>query len=353
MIDELRARIDDADRRLVALLNERAAIAQEIGRMKHEAGDVDAYRPGREAEVLRRVLADNPGPLADADLARIIREAMAACLALESPLRVAFLGPPGTYTEQAMHRFFGHAVEGIPCASVEGAMRDVEAGDADCVVLPVENSTGGSVGDTLDRLARSPLAVCGEIALPIHHHLLGTCALEDVVRVHAHPQSFAQCRAWLGAHLPQARLVATASNTEALDAARSPGDAIIAGRHVAEAEGLEVLASRIEDEPDNATRFLVVGRRPAERTGDDRTSIAVAAKDRPGALMELLAPFSEAGVNMTRIESRPGRSAAWSYRFFIDMDGHQDDAAVARVLERLAEVAAELRVLGSYPKAVL
>lgn len=349
-IEERRAAIDSYDRELVRLLSSRAQAAAEIGDLK---GTADGYRPGREAEVLRRALAANPGPLSDEQMGRIMREVMSACLKLETPLSVSYLGPAGTYTEAALHRFFGHGVTASPSGSIDSILRAVEADDTDYGVVPIENSTEGAVHHTMDALVGMPLRICGEVTMPIHHHLLvqpGT-RLEDIQRIRAHPQSFGQCRAWLEDHLPNAARERATSNAAAAQQT-GPAEAAIASQVAASLYDLDVLASRIEDEPDNATRFLIVGKQLVPSTGLDKTTIVVAARDRPGALLDLLRPFEEGGVSMTRIESRPSRRQPWDYHFFIDMAGHEDDAAVKQLLNKIRDVAAFCKVLGSYPLAV-
>lgn len=352
-----RKRIDALDTHLLELISERAGVAAEVARIKAERGEADGdyYRPEREAEVLRRVAANNPGPLDEQTVTRLMREIMSACLALESPLSVAYLGPAGTYTQAAVHKHFGAAVETMPLAAIDEVFREVATGNVDYGVVPVENSTEGVVSHTLDQLVSSQLRICGEVALPVHHNLMSHApALDQVTRVIAHAQSLAQCRTWLDSHMPGVAREAVASNGEAarVVAQEDAGAAAIAGQSAAALYDVPVLAANIEDEPDNTTRFLVLGTRSVPASGDDRTSVMVAIDNQPGMLHRLLTPIAEAGVDLVRIESRPSRRMAWNYNFFIDMVGHVDDAAVAAALEAIRKQAATLKILGSYPKAV-
>jgi chorismate mutase / prephenate dehydratase len=363
-LDKARARIDALDQQLQKLIAERARVALEIRAIKAAAGDGngkgnDHYRPAREAEVLRRAIARNrdlKGPLSDEVMARLMREVMSACLALESPLAVSYLGPEGTYTQAAVYKHFGHQVSARVAIAIDEIFRDVESGSATYGVVPIENSTEGVVSSTLDGLASTPLAICGEVWLPVHHHLLSRHKRrEDIRKVYAHAQSFAQCRKWLDDKLPHAERVAVASNGLAAQQVRKSGKgAAIAGQAAAELYKLNTLASNIEDDPNNTTRFLVIGRQNPEPTGRDMTSLVMSAhKNRSGALFALLEPFSKAGISLTKIESRPSRRAAWDYNFFIDLEGHQADAAVKPALELVQSRAAYFRILGSYPRAVV
>lgn len=356
-LNEARERIDALDARLVELISQRAGIAAEIASIKSRTGDDDGnyYRPAREACLLRRIVADNPGPLDDDTVTRLMREIMSACLALESPLRVAYLGPEGTYTQAAVYKHFGHSVTTQPLDAIEEIFREVETGNADYGVVPVENSTEGVVTNTLDQLVPSHLRICGEVALAVHHYLLSRAeSLSRVSRVVSHAQSLAQCRTWLDTHLPDVVREAVASNGEAARMVAAGGEAAaIAARAASEFYEVPVLASNIEDEPNNTTRFLVLGTREVPSTGDDRTSILVAINNRQGMLHRLLTPIADAGVDMVRIESRPSRRTAWDYNFFIDMVGHVEDASMQQALEAIREQAATLKILGSYPRAVL
>lgn len=349
----IRDRIDQIDEQLQALISERARCALEVAAIKHARGDDVFYRPEREAQVLQTVAARNTGPLDTEVLVRLFREVMSACLALQRPTTVAYLGPEATFTESAVRKHFGHAVGARPLAAIDEVFREVEAGAADFGVVPIENSSEGAVDHTLDMFMASPLKICSEIELRIHHNLMGTMpALGEVRRVCAHQMALAQCREWLDAHLAGVEREAMSSNAEAARRARAgQGVAAIAGEHAAEVYGLGLLARNIEDKPDNTTRFLVIGRRIPEPSGRDKTSLLVSTANRPGALYRLLAPFAEHGISMTRIESRPSRRGMWDYVFFIDVTGHCRDAGVAAAIAALEQEAAMVKVLGSYPES--
>jgi chorismate mutase/prephenate dehydratase len=357
-LEQVRSRIDKVDEEIHRLISERARLAQQVGVSKKSDGrTVDFYRPEREAQVLRMARERNTGPLRDAEVLRLFREIMSACLAQQEPLKVAFLGPEGTFTQTAVLTHFGHSVRGLPLASIDEVFHEVEAASADFGVVPIENSTEGTVNHTLDRFLSSPLKICGEVELRISHCLMGRMkAMAAVKRVCAHPQALAQCRGWLDEQLPDAERVAVSSNAEGARRARDErGTAAIAGRAAAEIYGLTLLVADIEDRPDNATRFLVVGRKLFSASGADKTSLLVSARDTDasGALFRLLEPMAEHHVNMTRIESRPSRKRNWDYVFFIDLEGHVSDAPLAKALAALEERASLFKVLGSYPRAVL
>ncbi|MDH4133279.1 MAG: prephenate dehydratase [Gammaproteobacteria bacterium] len=351
----LRERIDRIDEKLQALISERAVCAQEIAKTKQQDGDVNFYKPEREVDVLRRVLARNEGPLAGEEIARLFREIMSACLALEMPMKIAFLGPEGTFTQAAALKHFGHSVATLPLGGIADVFREVESGAANFGVVPIENSTEGVINHTLDMFMNSPLRICGEVDLRIHHHLLGKGkSLKGAKRVLSHQQSLAQCREWLDANLAHVERVSVASNAEAARLASKDAKVLaIAGSSAAEIYGLRTLASNIEDEPDNTTRFLIVGRLDPLPSGDDKTSLLISAPNRSGSLIGLLEPFSRHGINMTRIESRPSRRGLWEYVFFVDVDGHMQDEAVREALADLEKGSSFIKWLGSYPKAVL
>jgi chorismate mutase/prephenate dehydratase len=357
-LDALRADIDAVDEQLHQLLNQRAKLAQRAGISKHQDGHtVDYYRPEREAEVLRRALERNPGPLRNEEIVRLFREIMSACLAQEEPLKVAFLGPEGTFTQQALFTHFGHSVRALALSTVDEVFQEVEAGHADFGIVAIENSSEGTITNTLDRFLTSPLHICGEVELRIHHCLMGKMdALPRVLRVCSHSQALAQCRGWLDEHLPEAERVPVASNAEGARRARDEqGSAAIAGETAAEVYGLNILVREIEDRADNATRFLVLGRKLLRPSGADRTTLLLSIGDThsPGTLHRLLEPLARYGISMTRIESRPSRRRKWDYVFFIDIDGHAEDAGVRKALAALKQRASLFRVLGSYPRAVL
>jgi chorismate mutase/prephenate dehydratase len=356
-LGEVRARIDAVDEKIHTLINERASLARLVGASKSRAGSsADFYKPEREAQVLRMVRERNKGPLRDEEVLRLFREIMSACLAQQEPLKVAFLGPEGTFTQTAVLTHFGHSVRALPLASIDEVFHEVEAGNADFGVVPIENSTEGTVNHTLDRFLTSPLKICGEVELRIHQFLMGKMAsLERVERVCSHQQSLAQCRAWLQDHLPDVERIAVASNAEAARRARDEsGTAAIAGQTAAAVYNLEVLATEIEDRPDNTTRFLVLGRKLFEPSGIDRTTLLVSVSHTggPGALFRLLEPLARHRISMTRIESRPSRRGKWDYVFFIDLEGHARDRPVAQALIALKRCASLFRILGSYPRAV-
>ncbi len=348
----LRDQIDAIDGELLRLVNERAKLARRIGEIKQ--GNI--YRPEREAQVLRRVAERNPGPLSATAAQRILREVMSACLALEQPLNIAYLGPAGTYSESAARKHFGSAPALLACPGIDDVFRAVESGNAHYGVVPIENSTEGAIGRSLDLLLSSPLRICGEINLPIHHKLMGQGdAASNLARVYSHAQSLAQCHEWLNRNLPQVQRVPVASNAEAARlAAGEAGTAAIAGDAAAELYGLKILADNIEDDPNNTTRFAVIAEHDAGPSGSDRTSLVCSAQNRPGGLYQLLAPFADNGVSMSRLESRPARGfggSRWEYVFYIDIEGHRSEPAAARALEELRGRAGFVKVLGSYPRA--
>jgi chorismate mutase / prephenate dehydratase len=360
-LETIRETIDGIDARLHALINERARLAQQVGISKHASGHtVDFYRPEREAQVLRMALERNRkerGPLRDEEILRLFREIMSACLAQQEPLKVAYLGPEGTFTQQAVHKQFGHSVRALPLTSIEEVFHEVEAGTADFGVVPIENSSEGTVNNTLDMFLTSPLGICGEVELRIHHNLMGDmAALADVQRVCAHPQALAQCRGWLAENMPGVERVPVSSNAEGARRARDEtGTAAIGPMAAAELYGLNVLVPEIEDRADNTTRFLVIGHKPSSPSGEDKTTLLVsgAHTDSPGALFRLLEPIARHGISMTRIESRPSRRRKWDYVFFIDVEGHAAAEPLATALAQLKGHASLCRVLGSYPRSIL
>src|SRR5882762_5424320 len=343
-ITKHRTEIDALDEKIVALLNERAARAAAIGKLKANGG---AYRPEREAGVLRRIAGSNRGPLANDALVRLFTEIISACRALEQPLSVAYLGPQGTFSEMALAKQFGASVEAQPCASIDDVFRAAETGAAQYAVVPVENSTDGAIGRTLDLLLATPLKICAEVVLRVQQNLMAKGASMKAIRkVYSHPQSLAQCHGWLSQHLPGVQRVPQASNAEAARmAAKEKSAAAIGPEIAAERYGLKVLARAIEDDPRNRTRFLVLGTQDSGPSGSDRTSLVMTTHNRPGSLHELIASFSTHGVNMTRLESRPARTGQWEYYFYVDIEGHQQDPKEAK--------APFVKIFGSYPAAVL
>lgn len=359
-LETLRDNIDLLDRKIQELINQRASCAQQVADVKQadmaEGDKAVFYRPEREAQVLRRVMERNSGPLDNESMARLFREIMSACLALEEPMTIAYLGPEGTFTQAAAQKHFGHAVRTSPMTTIDEVFREVESGSAHYGVVPVENSTEGVVNTTLDSFTHSNVSICGEVELRIHHHLLvGQNTKENAItRIYSHQQSFGQCRQWLDAHYPHADRIPVSSNSDAARRMQSEWNAAaIAGEVAAELYGLKKVASNIEDNPHNTTRFLIVGREHVPASGEDKTSIIVSMKNKPGALYELLAPFHEAGVMLTRVETRPSRDGSWAYLFFIDFEGHQNTETISALLKRVEDMAVYVKRLGSYPKAVL
>ncbi|MDZ7590596.1 MAG: prephenate dehydratase [Rubrivivax sp.] len=350
----LRERIDAADAELLALLNRRAGLALEVGEIKKREGSV-VFRPEREAQVIDGLKAINAGPLQAESIAPIWREIMSACRALETPTRVAYLGPAGTFSEEAALGYFGSSLTRVPCASIDEVFRTTTAGAADFGVVPVENSTEGVVARSLDLFLHTPLFIIGETSLFVRHNLLRRSdSLEGIVAVLAHPQALAQCHGWLANHLPSAERRPVASNAEgARLAALDPALAAIASERAASEYGLHVVAPAIQDDPHNRTRFAIVThpqRHPApQASGHDCTSLVVSVSNRPGAVHDMLVPLKTHGVSMSRFESRPARSGQWEYYFYIDIEGHPAEPHVAAALAELRTACAFFKVLGTYP----
>ena len=347
---QLRAQIDAIDRQVLGLLNRRAKIAQEVGESKRKNG-VPVFRPEREAQVMQGLARENAGPLSPESVAAIYREVISACRALERSTRVAFLGPLGTFSEQAATRQFGTSVELVPCASFDEVFRKAETGDVDFGVVPVENSTEGAVSRNLDLLLQTPLSIAAEVELKIEHHLLTRSGnMSGVRRICAQSQALAQSARWLDSHHPNLERVAVASNAEAAHlAATDDTIAAIAGEIAARRYGLSMVASQIQDESQNTTRFAVLGKSDSQASGADRTSIILSVPNQAGAVHDMLVPLKKHGVSMTRFESRPARTGVWTYYFYIDIEGHRSDARVAAALAELALVAGFCKILGSYP----
>ena len=350
-LKQLRKQIDRLDDEMLKLVNQRAALAQQIGHLK-ENGVV--LRPEREAQILQRLQGNNKGPLSNAAVVQLFTEVMSQCRALEAPLTVAYLGPEGTFSEQATFARFGSAVQGQPSATIDDVFRAVESGAAHYGMVPVENSSEGAIGRTLDLLLQSTLQVSGEVMLAVHQCLLAQhCELNTIKTIYSHPQSLGQCQGWLNAHLPHAARIPVSSNAEAARlAAENPHSAAIAGSQAAALFGLDLCVENIEDDAKNTTRFLVLGKQQVAPSGNDKTSLVLSAANRPGAVHDLLVPLAKHGVSMTKFESRPARSGLWEYVFFMDIEGHQHDAKVAAALAGLKQVAAFVKILGSYPIAV-
>jgi chorismate mutase/prephenate dehydratase len=349
---EARTRIDSIDQQLQSLISERARWAQQVGRAKGpRKAAVDYFRPEREAQVLRGVIDRNDGPLPHAELVRLFREIMSSCLSQQQPLKIGFLGPEGTFSEQAVRKHFGHAAYGLPLGSIEEVFQEVAAGNADFGVVPVENSGQGMIQMTLDMFLVSKATICGEVELRVHQNLLSLSGeLKDVKRVYSHPQSLQQCQGWLRVNLPHVERVPVSSNAEAARTARlSPESAAIAGETAGRVYGLKTVAGPIEDRSDNTTRFLVIGEKTCPPTGNDRTSILFAIHDRPGSLVKALQAFDQFHINMSKIESRPSKRKDWEYIFYVDLAGHCEDGKVADALEELGAHCSLVKLLGSYP----
>ena len=366
-LDAVRNKIDTIDREIQELINLRASCAQKVAEIKMKEvesartsgeahSEVQFYRPEREAQVLRSTMERNKGPLDSSNMAHIFREIMSACLALEHPMQVAYLGPEGTFTQAAAIKHFGHAVISQPQASIDNVFSQVELGRCQYGVVPVENSTEGMVSHTLDNFIDSPLKICGEVEMRIHHHLLvgPNTNSSDISRICAHQQSLAQCRNWLDKHWPNIERIAVSSNGEAAKMAlENLGFAAVAGDMAVEQYQLEKLAENIEDYADNSTRFLVIGRENIDPSGTDKTSVVVSSRNRPGALYALLEPFHKAGISLTRIDTRPSRTETWAYVFFIEFEGHVQEKTIRHIIDNLEEQSILFKPLGSYPKAVL
>jgi len=350
-LKKLREEIDSLDKKIVELLNKRAELTLEIAKLKKELKE-SPYSPDREKEVYNKVISMNKGPLKNEALSAIYREIMSASLSLEKPLKIAYLGPPATFTHIAALRKFGSQVDYLDCRSITDVFNEVEKGNADYGVVPIENSIEGAVSHTLDMFVDSEINICSEISLEIKHNLLANCKKEEIKKVYSNPQVFGQCRIWLETNLPYVELVEVSSTTKAAEiASRENFSAAIASEMAAEYYGLKILASSIEDSPRNVTRFLVIGRSVTRPTGKDKTSIMFSIKDRVGALHDMLYPFKKNNINLTKIESRPSKRRTWDYYFFVDLEGHIEDKKVKKALKELEKLCTYLKILGSYPAA--
>ncbi len=359
-LNQLRIKIDEIDNSLLELISERARLAEEVAKAKGEPPKQGGYyRPDREASILRRILDKNAGPLADEEMARLFREIISACLALEKPLKIAYLGPAGTFTQGAALKHFGHSIQTEPFDVIDEVFREVEAGSCDYGVVPVENSIEGVINHTLDSFIGSSLKICGEVALRIHHHLLtNETDLQNIKTVIAHQQALAQCRQWLNHNLPNTERISVSSNAEAARQVANPevgqsSMAAIAGESAADLYGLEKLVTNIEDESTNTTRFLIVGAKGVPSTSEDKTSLLFSTQNKPGALFHTLAVFDKYQISLAKIESRPSRQEMWEYLFFVDIVGHIENEQISKALDDLKAHTSMLKVLGSYPKAVL
>jgi chorismate mutase / prephenate dehydratase len=351
-LEPLRIKIDAIDLQLLDLLSQRAQLAMEVGHVKQEFGSV-VYRPEREQQVLEKVAKNNPGPIANEGVQHIWREIMSACRAIEANISVAYLGPAGTFSEEATQKFFGHSIEFAPRGSLDEVFRDVESGTCAYGLVPIENSSEGAVSRTLDLLLASRLNICGEVSIPVTHTLMtqhGT--LEGTTHVYAHPQALAQCQQWLNQHASHLHREAISSNAQAaVEAAKHGNIAAIASLSAAKTYGLKVVQQGIQDDVHNRTRFIVIGFQTSVPTGHDQTSVIVSVNNEAGAVYRMLEPFAKHGVSMTRLESRPARTGAWEYHFYIDMHGHREDVAVKNALQELENLVVFYKCLGSYPKS--
>lgn len=360
---DLRRRIDRIDKKLVALLNERAGLVVEVGKTKRGSG-APIYAPHREAEVLARVLAANQGPLPDRTIEGVYRELMSGSFALEQPLRIGYLGPPGSYSHQASVKQFGSSVEYEDLRLIAGVFTEVRRGHVNYGLVPIENSIGGGITETLDafREHAGKVFVYAEVQINVHHALLADCAPSKVRRVYSKPEAIAQCRGWLATQYPNAELLPDAStskavitaleeNRKAREIGAEPGTAAIASELAGEIYGLPVLFEKIEDNPENITRFYVISRQKTRRSGDDKTSVMFTTDDKPGALVEVLGAFQSSGINLSHIDKRPSGRDNWSYTFYVDALGHQEDDAMQTAIARAGAHCRELRVLGSYPRS--
>lgn len=348
----LRKRIDELDEQIVKLLNQRAQVVVDIGKVKRNGG-TPTYAPDREQAILQRIRNANCGPLSDACLQAIYRELMSGSFALERPLRIGFLGPAGSYSHLAARKQFGACVDYDPLESITAVFGAVESRRVDLGLAPIENSIGGGIHETLDNFLDSSVSVCSEVLIAVHHQLMTRCAtLADVQAVYSRPEVFEQCRRWLATNLPKAQLRALASSSEAARTAdREPNAAAIGSTLAAEIYGLPVLAAGIEDNPNNVTRFFVIGRQSSKPTGDDKTALLFATAHKPGALAAVLDVLRDQGVNLTHIDKRPSRQANWEYAFFVDCEGHAEDANLAGAIRLARDHCVTLKVIGSFPRA--
>ncbi len=358
-LEKLRGRIDQIDDQLLELFNQRARCAVEVAEVKRALNqgeeDINFFRPDREAQVIKRLKSLNQGPLSNDEVGRLIREVMSACLALEQPLKIAYLGPEGTFTQSAALKHFGHSVSTVPMSSIPDVFSSVKSGHADYGLVPVENSTEGVISHTLDMFIDSNLKVCGEVEIRIHHHLANRSQDTSRIRhIYSHQQSFAQCRRWLDQNFPGIERIPVSSNAEAARLASVEDDAAaICGLPAVEIFDLKICHENIEDLSDNTTRFVIIGNQDVDPSGNDKTSLLISTRNVPGALLGLLQPLADNGISMNKIESRPAQGHKWAYVFFIDIDGHQRDADVATALNQLKQQASLFKILGSYPKASL
>jgi len=350
-LGRLRREIDDLDKQIIELLNRRAEVVVRVGQLKR-ADNTPIYSPDRESVILQRVAELNRGPLPQKTLRAIYRELMSGSFALEKPLRVGYLGPEGSYSQQAAMRKFGASVEYMPLADIRAVFEEVHRGHCDLGLVPIENSVGGGVVDTLDSFIDAAVHICAEVVLEVHHNLLARCPIDQIKVVASKPEVFAQCRNWLSASLKQVELLPVASSSKAAEmAATQPGLAAIGSTLAGELYGLQVIFANIEDNANNMTRFFVISPRPAGRTGTDKTAVMFTTAHKAGALVEVLNVFSRHGINLTNIDTRPSKRRNWEYYFFVDSEGHCEDPNFVAALEEARQHCGELHVLGSFPRA--
>ena len=351
-LNSVRDKIDSLDERILSLLNKRADLAIKAGKAKEES---IKYKPAREATILNKLKQINKGPLSNNQIISIYNEIISACRSTESNLKVAYLGPEGTYSESALQNKFGSSVETAPEPSIKSVFEEVKKGLCDFGIVPIENSSEGSVNLTLDCLMDFDLTICGEIEMRIQHNLIGynKPMPKEGIEIHAHEQSLAQCKEWLSSYCPQAKLVPVTSNSQAaINASKTTGVLAIGGKETALKYDLDVLDSNIEDSSSNTTRFIVIGKSQSSKTGSDKTSIVVTTKNEKGALYSVLLPFNELCLNLTHITYRPSKKDNWNYSFFLDFEGHEDEDDVQKLFKQLNNLNAEVKVLGSFPKAI-
>ncbi len=351
----LRARVDELDRKIIELLNERASVVVEIGKVKQDGGG-PIYAPHREAEVLRKVLELSKGPLPARAIEGVYRELMSGSFALEQPLRIGYLGPPGSFSHVAAAAHFGSSVSYENLREIDGVFTEVQRGHVDYGLVPIENSTGGGIAETLDAFAAAgeEVSVYAEVTMAIRHNLLAKCEPRDVTKIHSKPEVFAQCRKWLATQYPQAELLAATSSSDAVRLVAQttePGIAAIGSRLAGQLYGVGLLFESIEDRPNNVTRFFVIARTCAKPSGDDKTSLMFTTAHEPGALAKVLSAFADAGVNLTHIDKRPSQRENWSYTFFVDLMGHRDDPNVAKAIDAAGAHCERMWTLGSFPRA--
>ncbi|MBA2709221.1 MAG: prephenate dehydratase [Tatlockia sp.] len=353
-LEKIRNQIDKIDKQLFNLIRNRAKLAAEVAKIKQEHHNPIYYRPEREAQILRSIVANNDSLLPDREVAQIFRDIMSACLALQQPLSIAYLGPEGTFTQQAVLKHFGESVDLVPEFSITEVFKQVESGNVHYGVVPIENSTAGIVTNTLDNLISSDVQICGEISLRVRHHLARIDPDKPLIVIYAHQQALAQCQHWLAVHYPKVTLQEVASNGLAAQlAAKNENSAAICGDHGVEINKLHKSHQHIEDFPNNTTRFIIIGKQLPHPSGSDKTSLIISTPHEPGRLLQLLAPFEKYNINMTLIESRPYRHRNWTYLFFIDFEGHQLEPHIQAALDELSSMSVMMTLLGSYPQALV